>query len=281
MDKLQLLKFIDSPSSINKVALPKIIDSIKKYPYCQSMQVLLARHLYDVKSSHFENQLSKASVYAGNREHLYNLIYKPDAEADEEVSKGVAANPAAKDIKPSLTKTIKKEDETKAVSSEPAKEQVPKKITEEKKAAPLETKPTEPVAKKKEEGSLDAEEKKKKLQEQIKQRLAEISNKKTGDNPEEKKKPEQPISSSNEIIDRFIDKEPRIVRKPENEIPEGDLSIEGSENENFISETLAHIYYKQGKLEKAIETYEKLILKFPEKSTYFANQIEQIKQSLK
>jgi hypothetical protein len=49
-------------------------------------------------------------------------------------------------------------------------------------------------------------------------------------------------------------------------------------NENIISETLALILIKQGKKEKAIEVLKKLIWKFPQKKTYFAAQIEDLKK---
>ena len=48
------------------------------------------------------------------------------------------------------------------------------------------------------------------------------------------------------------------------------------ENDDFITETLAKIYKEQGHYDKAIDAFEKLILKFPEKSTLFASQISDI-----
>ena len=52
-----------------------------------------------------------------------------------------------------------------------------------------------------------------------------------------------------------------------------------SENDDVFSETLADLLSMQGQKTKAIEMFEKLILLFPEKSSYFANKIEKIKLS--
>ena len=48
--------------------------------------------------------------------------------------------------------------------------------------------------------------------------------------------------------------------------------------QDMMTETLAKIYHKQGKSDKALEIYNTLLLKFPEKSAYFAALIEKIEK---
>ena len=80
------------------------------------------------------------------------------------------------------------------------------------------------------------------------------------------------------LIDKFIESNPRISpigSEPESHtnvpaIPETDIS------ESIFTESLAKIYIKQKQYDKAKRIFEKLNLKFPEKSRYFADQIEKI-----
>lgn len=86
-----------------------------------------------------------------------------------------------------------------------------------------------------------------------------------------------------ELIDKFILANPRIepVKDPA-KIPSEDISRPAASKEGgFVTETLARIYINQGYYSKAIDIYEELSLKFPEKSSYFASQIELVKVYLK
>ena len=81
-----------------------------------------------------------------------------------------------------------------------------------------------------------------------------------------------------DLIENFLMSNPRIIPR-ENVKINDDISLDSiREHEGFITDTLAKIYVKQGHYSKAIFAYEKLSLKYPEKSSYFADQIESIKK---
>jgi hypothetical protein len=82
-----------------------------------------------------------------------------------------------------------------------------------------------------------------------------------------------------ELIDKFIENEPGISRGMATESTSGDLAKESSQLDDYwVTETLGRIYEKQGNKTKAIKIYEKLRLRFPEKSHYFVHLIEKLKQ---
>lgn len=88
---------------------------------------------------------------------------------------------------------------------------------------------------------------------------------------EEKKKKAQ-------IIDRFIEANPKISPiKPTMSNPPIQFNINEEENSYLMTETLARVYLEQKKYTKAIQAYEILILKYPEKISFFADRISDIK----
>jgi hypothetical protein len=93
--------------------------------------------------------------------------------------------------------------------------------------------------------------------------------------------PEKPVSKDFKIIDSFIKNDPQITPPNAEQIDNENKAKKSAEDQNdLVSETLANIYIEQMLYDKAIDTYEKLSLKFPEKSRYFADLIQSIEKKI-
>ena len=81
-----------------------------------------------------------------------------------------------------------------------------------------------------------------------------------------------------QLIDDFLKSTERII--PDKNLKnDEDLSEKSwSSNDELMTETLAKVFVKQKKFKKAIEAYQILSLKYPEKNSLFANQIKEIKK---
>ena len=100
--------------------------------------------------------------------------------------------------------------------------------------------------------------------------------------PEEKAKieaeREEERQKKAEIINKFIETNPKISPiKPGTSAPAVQIESTIEDNSYLMTETLARVYLEQKKYTKAIQAYEILILKYPEKITFFADRISDIK----
>ena len=83
------------------------------------------------------------------------------------------------------------------------------------------------------------------------------------------------------IIEKFIREEPQIKPPAPDRVDNENKARRSAEDPNdLVSETLASIYSEQMLFHKAIDTYKKLSLKFPEKRAYFADQIRLLEQKI-
>ena len=79
------------------------------------------------------------------------------------------------------------------------------------------------------------------------------------------------------LIDKFIETNPKIAPIKPGTAPAQQFELNSSDNTHLMTETLARVYLEQKKYQKAIQAYEILILKYPEKSSFFADHISEIR----
>lgn len=79
-----------------------------------------------------------------------------------------------------------------------------------------------------------------------------------------------------ELIDKFIEASPKISPVKQGSVATTYLESNHSDTSYLMTETLARVYLEQKKYQKAIQAYEILILKYPEKSSFFADRISDI-----
>jgi hypothetical protein len=94
----------------------------------------------------------------------------------------------------------------------------------------------------------------------------------TNENPENKS-----LEAKLELIDRFIENNPKIS-PPKEDVNTPLYTPKNEDTSYLMTETLAKVYLEQRKYSKAIQAYEILILKYPEKSSLFADRILEIKE---
>lgn len=86
------------------------------------------------------------------------------------------------------------------------------------------------------------------------------------------------VKDKAQIIEKFLKTNPSVSQPTDQDYSKTTKFANESlkENLDFVSETLAEIYLKQGNKEKAIKIFQQLSLKYPEKKLYFAAQIKKI-----
>lgn len=246
MNKQQFINLIKTPNELSNESINALKILVSEFPFCQSAEILFVLNLFKDENISFHNQLKITAVYAQSRNILRKHLNSLTTSENKTVVLPDEFSSSSKQtiiIPPDISKhTSYKTDHSKI---ERLKKIIDKRLAE-----------------------IDADQKNKAKSPNI-SKIKETSNK-----PEKIKQ-----KSKIDIIDNFIRNNPSITsNKLEffNPLDEAKHSI--VDEINIVSETLAKIYKDQKLFSKAIKIYEKLILKFPEKSSYFANQIKKIRE---
>ena len=273
MDGKQLIGYMTRPERLKGEAVKEMEQLVTDYPYFGISQTLLAIAYQNNADDRYESQLKRTAALMPNRDklRLFTLIARHRWESEPEV-------PALPDEFTPEEEATPSDNVFSNIESIETKEEQNTGIIREK----VFIIPEINLSGSHEELSAEMallDEKRKSLDELktiIANRLKELEAEKQKKETEQSKPKKL---SRKELIDKFILENPSISRpKAEfyNPISVAQNSI--IDQENIVSETLGKIYEKQGYIEKAISIYEKLCLKYPEKSRYFAAQIERLKK---
>ena len=271
MEAQTLIGYLNRPETLDDEALDALKQLTERHPFFAIGHSLLAIAYQNCQHEDHERQLRKAASIVPNRDKLriFSLVAKRRLKKEQ---------PQPEPQQPQPEESVPQDNIFTAVEPiDPATEAQEESVIREK----VFIIPEIDLSGSEEKLTADMallDEKRKSLDELkaiIAARLKEIEAEKQNKakNDTSAKKP-----TRKELIDKFINENPSISRpKVEffNPISVAQNSI--TDQEDIVSETLAKIYAKQGHIEKAISVYEKLSLINPEKSIYFAAQIEELK----
>ncbi|NVJ47589.1 MAG: hypothetical protein HWE07_10690 [Cytophagia bacterium] len=295
MDKERFSTLLQDPSKVTNADIKALNEYRKKYPYFQSLYVVVAKALREREHPKTDAFIKKAAIYSANRSHLKEIIEgdfvfalkekEPKQEIPQKTVVETVAPPKVEESKkvetPAATDTQKEVKQAEKAKA-PKESKAETKVKLEEKKEVKGTKQSEPKTEVTKAPVIDndlaeIEATKRRIEALLSGQLVES---------EIEKKPKKPISEKKknqiEIIEKFIKNEPQMDRERMAEA-EGKVDIEDLadksllKEEDFETETLAKLMAKQGKVKKAEDIYKKLSLKFPEKSAYFATQIEKLK----
>jgi hypothetical protein len=254
---------INKPDAINErhsIALEKIME---EFPYFQSARVLRLKHLYNQDSFKYNYALKVAAAFTTDRSVLFDFITSDSFVTvqnglyDQKVAELLNINVVESEVVPytipqSEVNTLEQSIISSITQANPNDLGIEKKLELGK---PLEFTVSE----------------KHSFQEWLQlSRLHPIERKETPSEEEVTRKKKL------ELIDKFIETNPKI---PPIVKENASFSVQPiiEDKSYLMTETLARVYLEQKKYSKAIQAYEILILKYPEKSSFFADRILDIK----
>ncbi|WP_127139567.1 hypothetical protein [Flagellimonas marinaquae] len=282
--------FIHILQNANTILSPKqtreLEDIIEEYPYFQAARALHLKGLKNLDSYKYNNALKVTAAHTADRDVLFDYITSKEfiqnniadtiagrgakLEDQEAVSEEIQPNPNATSMlteseEAALPQNLGDAEQIlnpelfESRKPEPSKE----KETEHPKETDLQLGKPLPFTKREKHSFTEW------LQLTSKGEEPENSQEEVMEELERKKK--------FELLEKFIATNPKIVPKENN--PKVNIKESTKINQNeLMTETLAKVYLEQKKYKKAIQAFKILSLKYPEKSGFFADQIQAVKK---
>ena len=236
---MELMELINHPERLDRDTLYELRSMLALNPYFQTARLLMLQNLYLLHDSAFDEELRRAAFYITDRKTIFNMVeaahYQLRPKADSQKTK-------VNDNKTQGSRTIDLIDTF--LDSIPTEE--------------------EPKDKKRRPTPADAA---------IDYVAYLLETEGDDDNTN---KEDAPQLKGHDLIDNFLQQEQgRIMLSelPQNDSDDNQQDDSDDNDEEYFTETLARIYIRQGRYQKALDIISRLSSKYPQKNAYFADQI--------
>lgn len=267
MTQERFFQLVDDPEMLRKITYEELKTLALAYPYAHNLRCLLAIKAAQVDHPDALRNLATAAAYSLDRTRLF-LLTAPQMLAPQQM----LAPEEVLELKP--IETVKRELEALTPVAREEKPAEPEYVAQMS-APPLASEEVSDKRPLKESSSKEEE-----------TLYLDFSSWFSHFQPPLLKKTEPPVTAQPPAQTVFV---PTPVFKEEDaETPPETPKTQGiaqqlaeksvSENQDVVSETLAKLYAKQGYRDKAAQMYARLALLFPEKSAYFAAEIDKLKK---
>ncbi len=262
MNAKQFLNLIRKGNSLQKEDFQALIKLQETFPYFVVPKILTAKYERQQTGASSSELLHWAAVQSPDRKRLKQLIeqkidFLPSSETVQDVQP----------LEPSSDDKSEREAKAAAASGQDSREEILRRLEENLNRFKSNSKKTDPEAEIKPQATSMADTV---VPEDL---IASIKKREKKAILDARKK------EQNDLIKAFNKKSIQIAAIKENQDSANlaDLSKNSTTfNDKIISESFAKLLVKQNNKQQAIEIYRKLILKFPDKSAYFAALIKEL-----
>jgi len=254
-------------------------DILDEYPFFQAARALHLKGLKNLDSYKYNDALKTTAAYTTDREVLFDYITSSEF-SQHQIANSILGRTTKLEDKEIIAEEVVSNPKTNTILGETeAKSPLPQNIKDAEQILNpglFENKEQPPTAK-------DGLNLGKPIPFSTQERHSfnewlQLTSKKPIDRDSTAKKPSLKEKEKKfELLDKFIENRPKIIPKDDSttkvDIKE---SLKLDQNQ-LMTETLAKVYLEQKKYKKAIQAFKILRLKYPEKSSFFADRIREVK----
>ena len=245
---MEITELINHPERMDRDTLYELRSMLALHPYFQTARLLMLQNLYLLHDPAFDEELRRAAVYITDRKTIFQMVEAAHYQLRQQLSANSQQQIANSQQPTATSRTIDLIDNfLDSIPQDEASDEKPKR------------KPTPADA------AVD-----------YVAYLLAIED----DNDDDKPTPQM---KGQDLIDTFLEQEKgRIMLDlPEEELADDDHDHEEEGEEEYFTETLARIYIKQGRYQRALDIITRLSERYPKKNAYFVDQIRFLEKLIK